>query len=104
MLYPVDGGQPRELTRFPDASAVAVVMWARDGKSVFLRTVEGERIDFWRLPVESGTPQKLDSPALPGPFLLSPDGRHVAYQPPQSARKPAEVWVMENLFPKNAGK
>jgi Tol biopolymer transport system component len=108
MLFPLAGGQPRELTRFPDTVDAGVVMWTADNKSVFLRTVEGKRIDFWRVSIDGGKPQKLDFPDAHNNdfFLLSPNGRNVAisHQPPRTERKPPEVWIMENLFPKIAKK
>ena len=100
LLVSTSNGAVRELMRVQDADALAVVMWAPDSRSVFVRkTVDGEH-ELWRIPLAEGNPRQLpvDISGMQGPFRVSPDGRQVAFAVPVP-RRPAELWVLENVLP-----
>ena len=75
-----------------------------DSRSVqILKVLTPESWERWAVPVDGGSPARLDaSPvtgAIPQPFRLHPDGKQIALQV-QAPRKPEEVWALENFLPK----
>jgi Tol biopolymer transport system component len=110
LVASVAGGEPRELMR-GEARGADVLMWAPDGRSVFVTAIragaEGDRQrDVWRVPIDGSAPQKLDLDlaSLGRPFNsdqrmhVHPDGRRVAFAAAEPA-KADEVWVLENFLP-----
>ncbi len=91
-IAPLNGGAPREL--FRGLAKTYDLRWTRDGHYITARS--GTRI--WRLPVQGGTPLKLDV-SVPNmvDFVLSPDSRHFAFNLQEGAK--SELWVMENFLP-----
>jgi Tol biopolymer transport system component len=102
VLIPTEEGESRELMRVPEPRGLGVAMWAADSRSVLLKTgmPTFEQMEYWHVPLGGGKPRKLDLKAdhIIGGFLPSSDGRHIAFQTPQSEKKPAEIWVSENVI------
>jgi len=100
-LFPIDGTGRKELMRVPDTAELAVAMWSPDSRSVLLRTSNADHSELWRVSIDTLKPQKLEAVVerAAAPLFVSPDGRHIAMQMPQSERKPPEIWVVENLLP-----
>jgi Tol biopolymer transport system component len=110
LLVPLQGGEVRHLMRVPDSLVISVVMWAPDSGSVFMmkRQANLEQTEVWRAPVDGGEPRRvgINADRVPTPFLVSPDGRHVAYTVAHgpTVQKPSvqqELWALENFLPKN---
>ena len=87
--------------------------WTPDGRAILVLkmgsfskvglAVAGGANELWHVPVDGGTPRKLDidvSRVLPGGqgrIRLHPDGRQLAFV---SGHYPVpEVWVLENFLP-----
>jgi Tol biopolymer transport system component len=106
-LLSVNGGDARELSRFPSSDAVASpneseMAWSPDGRYVlFVRGSgkDGAR-ELWRIPAQGGEPQKI---GLEDAYISSPsfhpDGRRLAFD--AGFRNPTrmELWEMENFLP-----
>jgi len=65
-----------------------------------------EQTEIWRFPVDGSEPRKLDVNAdhIAGGFLVSPDGRHVAFVMTNGTAGPTkpgkqELWMLENFLP-----
>jgi len=125
LLIPTDGGDPRELMRYPsgvspqdlaDTSKGAWVMrgaWAPDSRSFIAYKARGpfkgiQYVDaevVWRVPIDGGKPQKLDIDSTVrglAPIMLAvhPDGKHAAVQQVETApQRDPEVWAVENFVP-----
>jgi hypothetical protein len=80
--------------------------WAPDSRSFIARKqhAPGSESELWHVPVEGGSPRKLDSMLEPnvGKFTLSPDGKTVAFRKEelrsQTEVRDREVWVLENFL------
>ncbi len=101
-LFPVAGGEPRELLRLPVPGAFTQgLAWTPEGRYLLFGRAgvqEGQaRTELWRIPVAGGEPEKL---GLSGErmveFRVHPDGRRVAFT---AGAPKAELWVMENFLP-----
>ena len=94
------GGEPRKLREFAERERPAWVTWAADGKHI-LFTAQGEAAGWqlWRLPIDGGEPELLGLPESNYTYLSAhPDGKQIAFSGgPQLG---AEIWVMENLLPR----
>ena len=102
----LNGGEPRELFR---GSALYYRMrWTGDGRYIIAQaaTFGGSDVtgiastEIWRIPVQGGTPLKLDLsvPKLAF-FSLHPDNRRFAFSVYEESK--SELWVMENFLPKS---
>ena len=103
-VIPTRGGTPREIFREAEFYSVAAqsLEWTYDDRFIlFIRrqedggTVTGE--ELWRVPSESGEPQKLLSMnglAFPS---VGPSGRRLTFTASQEGS--SAVWVMDNLLP-----
>jgi dipeptidyl aminopeptidase/acylaminoacyl peptidase len=102
LLIPIDGGEARELMGGPESHLIVVAAWAPDSRSVLLQKSSRtwDESELWRVPLNGSGSQKLEvNIDIAGGILPSPDGRHVAFQTPQSEKKPTEIWVTENFLP-----
>jgi Tol biopolymer transport system component len=100
---PLAGGEPRKL--LSGLSHYYLLRWTWDGHYIIAQALDDKtglfahNSDIWRIPMDNGTPLKLD---LPVPkmdfFTLHPDNRHFAFSVNNGTRE--ELWVMENFLPK----
>lgn len=106
-LFPIAGGEARDLYRTePSLRPLAVSpFWTPDGKNILFMQHPGLPSDpelappeVWRLSVETGKAEKLGL-SIQGLSQLTvhPDGKQVAFSSGESKN---EIWVMENLLPK----
>ncbi len=105
-LLPSSGGSLRELLRVEGIATNYVdggtrIAWSRDRSFLLLARSRGEPgvpIEIWLVPVEGGSPRKLEhSLEQPSVFGLSlhPDGRTVALTAGEPRRY--EIWQLEGL-------
>ena len=96
-MIPSAGGQPRQIHRQPrSAGRIYSVTWTRDGRYLLF----SRRGEVWRVPADGGGAVKLDLPRMESlrELRVHPDGRRLAFTAGVGA---AEVWVMENLWPRS---
>jgi hypothetical protein len=77
-----------------------VAAWSPDSQSVIVsqRLASGTRETWWA-PIDGRAPRKLPIDTRAGSLEIHPDGRQVVLQT-QSERKPNEVWVLEQFWPR----
>jgi len=93
---PAAGGQPRQVHRQPrGVGRIYSVAWTSDGRYLLF----SRRGEVWRVPADGGAAIKLELPRMESlrELRVHPDGRRLAFTAGVGA---AEVWVMENLWPK----
>ncbi|MDO9340373.1 MAG: tetratricopeptide repeat protein [Bacteroidales bacterium] len=100
---PLNGGERREI--FRGLAHYSVLRWTRDGRYIIAQALDDTTGGFlgiseiWRIPVQGGTPLKLDlSVPKMDFFALHPDNRHYAFSVNDGTKE--ELWVMENFLPK----
>ncbi len=101
LLVPVTGGAATELHRFePGAPKPRVITWTPDSR--YLVYTVWDAGELWRLPVEGGTPERLEWDGMDQQLDLRfhPDGQRIAFTAGGYA---FEVWVMEDFLPATAG-
>jgi Tol biopolymer transport system component len=104
-VMPASGGEPKELLRFEEERRYfGSIEWTADGKYILfprLHSTKGtQQFALWRIATEGGEPQELNLVMAPFQDLSAhPDGQHLAFDSPGSARKFATIWVMENFLP-----
>lgn len=108
VVVPVAGGPPRELFRvlLSEGFMAGPFQWTPDSRAVLAIKNIGSRWELWLVPVAGGPHRKLDidpdiwmaksTGGRDRGFMLSPDGRSIAFQTGRSA---AEVWALENFLP-----
>ena len=105
----LNGGEPRKL--FSGLTHYYYMLrWTRDGRYIIAEAADSKSGGFlqtsevWRIPVQGGTPLKLDlSVSKMEFFTLHPDNRHFAFSVNEGSK--SELWVMENfLLPQKATK
>jgi Tol biopolymer transport system component len=109
-VIPSEGGEAKELFRFPEESKIdigfsACNAWTYDGRYIFFRlrdnNVDDPFVELCRVPATGGEIEKLGV-NLPGEaitsFSLHPNGRHLSFSSKTTPLDPA-VWVMENFLP-----
>jgi Tol biopolymer transport system component len=104
-LLPVAGGEPRELMHETALGQVRGLGWAPDGSAIYFIKAPGE---LWRFPVDGSEPTKVDLKSERnniniGPFRVHPDGRQIVFEV-RPAKKPMDVWVLENFVPPTESK
>ena len=101
----LDGGEPRELFR---GSSYYVLRWTRDGRYIIAQALDTSTgwytatSEIWRIPVQGGTPLKLDL-SVPKMefFALHPDNRRFAFSVNEGSKN--ELWLMENFLSRVTG-
>jgi Tol biopolymer transport system component len=90
-ILPAAGGATREILQDAQQVRWGGFDWTPNGRSVLLAREEA----LWRIPVDGGTPQKLDV-ALPAMARVTvhPDGRRVAVV---NVDTKGEIWTRQNL-------
>lgn len=111
-IVSLSGGEPRELFRDLEKNTSEWweydLRWTRDGRYIIARSttqqVDQSHIfmsgsEIWRIPVQGGTPLKLDL-SIPNmvSFALRPDNRHFAVSVNEGTK--SELYVIENFLPK----
>jgi hypothetical protein len=105
LLVPLRGDEPREVLRTPANTLVDVSFWAEDSRAFIARKrrAAGSEAELWEIPVDGGSPRKLDSLLEKNvyKFTLNPAGKTVAFrkeEQPATGRS-KEIWVLENFLP-----
>ena len=108
-IMSTDSGEVRRLIKFSQAEKYSRIFhdWSADSKYVFytrrVETQGSHKFEVWRIQVDGGQPQKtgFEMPGTIGDMSAHPDGEQLAfeYMAPTAAPS-AEVWVMENFWPK----
>lgn len=107
-IVPADGGDARELYRFPWEEDMtrptnSDMAWTPDGRYIFfIRDSSKDSVrELWRIPVQGGEPQKtgLEKENISS-FCISADGRRIAFDAGFERWKRLELWVMENFLPR----
>jgi Tol biopolymer transport system component len=93
------GGELRDLLSPTASNFDGRLSWAPDSSALYLIGLEG----LWRLPVDGSGPRKVDLKwdrdyRQISLFSVHPDGQRIAFET-QPARKPSEIWVLENFLP-----
>jgi Tol biopolymer transport system component len=99
----LNGGELKKL--LSDLTNYYVLRWTVDGRSIIAQALDkisgwyAATSEIWRIPVQGGTPLKLDL-SIPKMefFALHPDNRHFAFSINDGTRE--ELWVMENFLAK----
>jgi Tol biopolymer transport system component len=104
-IVSLNGGEPREI--FHGTAKNYRLRWSGDGTYIIAQaaTFGGKdatgvvNTEIWRIPVQGGTPLKLDL-SIPNLafFTLHPDNRRFAFSISEGSKN--ELWVMENFLPK----
>jgi Tol biopolymer transport system component len=112
LSVPLDGGEPRELTRATAPEHLAQFTVSPDGSTVIAKkTGDPNKSALLRLPLDgsgSTTVQLrgmnlLNLPGGPIGFSIHPDGKQVAFVANRGAAgTPYEVWVLENFLPRSS--
>jgi len=102
-ILPSEGGEPRELLRYEDASGgMPSIAWTPDDKYIYFTRhlkEDEEKSSVWRISSNGGKPERVGLKMdYLGSLNFHPDGKHIAYHSHRLG-KPAEIWVMENFLP-----
>jgi len=99
----LNGGEPRKL--FSGLTHYYVLRFTWDGHYIIAQALDdtsglfAQISEIWRIPVQGGTPLKLDlSVPKMDFFALHPDNRRFAFSVNEGSK--SELWVMENFLPK----
>ena len=100
-LISVDGGAPTTLWQVAEGQLVRPfgIKWSADGRSLVLTVVGKSGNHLLRVPLNGGTPRRVDVSGGAGFFeggQLSPNGRTIAYS---TGEYTAELWRLENFLP-----
>ena len=83
MLFPLQGGEPRPVTKLAPREAVS--QWSADGRTLYV-SHEGTRLDVFGIDVQSGNRQLWKTFEVPDPagvrvsnFLATREARSYAY-------------------------
>ncbi|HKE24670.1 MAG TPA: hypothetical protein VKB88_20050 [Bryobacteraceae bacterium] len=121
MVYPVLGGNPRELMRQPRKGGsmaepdgagwtLSFLAWAPDSRSVFVRrraSSDSQEVELWRASLDGTEPHqivaKLDPVMADAAIRLHPDGRRFtrAFRATTSPQQQptSQIVVLENFLP-----
>lgn len=105
----MDGGETRELLRATKPESLAAYggpTWTPDSASVLIlkqifEDDPSKGQELWLVPIEDGEPRKLDINVDDWKLnlRLDPNGKQIAFI---AGRRSEEVWVLENLIPKQS--
>ena len=101
-VMPAAGGEAREISRFtPPNTAWIPLTWSADGGYLLFprqMSEDAPKWSLWRVSADGGAPEKLElEMSYIGEISAHPDGKQIAFGG-MAERRPAEVWVMENLL------
>ncbi len=114
LLFPVDGGEPRELLRVARPERLAAwggMSWTPDSQALIVMKVFGKSgketgRELWLVPINGAAARKLDIDvsdwgAGSSNIRLHPNGRQIAFF---AGKRSEEIWALENFLPtRNAG-
>jgi len=106
MVVPAQGGAAKPLfsVKTPYRFLFASFTWTPDSRTLLAAATrdlghppaEQKVSEIWRVPVDGGTPVKIEFPAMPVMCLrLNPDGKTIAFH---SNRYRSEIWVLQNFL------
>jgi Tol biopolymer transport system component len=101
-IYPMDGGEPRELVLTERPIWGTSLAWSPDGSALLYATrvdegPEGWSVQPWRVELASGEPRPMDLlPRMTTEIRPHPDGRRFATV---SGSTQLELWVMDEIAP-----
>jgi Tol biopolymer transport system component len=105
LLIPVAGGETKVLglSNFAtDADNLLSTTWTSDGRSLLvLKRRPGQVDEIWQVPIDGGTPRKLDlGPSGMFAYLsIHPDGKRFAFTTGEKRQPGGEIWMLENFLP-----
>ena len=96
-IIPTAGGKPRELIRL-NQEVHPSIAWTTDGRYILYTKRHGDESELWRVLLQGGEPEQVGL-AMNGldHIRVHPDGKQIAFS---AGEDKEEVWVMENLLPK----
>jgi Tol biopolymer transport system component len=98
LLFPANGGEPKELMRMNWPQGLWVETWAADSRSVYVQKLPEPAETFWRVFIDGSEPRTVRLDENMGlSARVHPDGRRVAYAVQSQVRK-TELWVLENFL------
>jgi Tol biopolymer transport system component len=101
-LMSVNGGDARDLYRFPSSDDESEMAWSPDGGLVYFVRGSGKNgaKELWRVPAQGGEPQRigLENAQISSP-AFHPDGRRLAFDARPMKWTPLELWEMKNFLP-----
>ena len=107
IVIPSIGGQPTELVRWDTApGTIGDIAWTPDAKGILFvlqKDVDSVTTELWHVSLDAPEPRKIMEADFGGwgGVHVHPDGRHIAFD---AARRYHELWVMENIVPKELSK
>ena len=109
LLFPVDGGEPRELLRVARPERLAAwgsMSWTPDSQALIVMKVFGKSgketgRELWLVPIDGATARKLDIDVSDwgggsGNIRLHPDGSQIAFFAGNTSEA---IWSLENFLP-----
>jgi beta-lactamase regulating signal transducer with metallopeptidase domain/Tol biopolymer transport system component len=100
-----DGGQGNELLRLDKPTGeFSAIAWSRDGRSVLFTVQRAfDIIELWQVNMDARQPRKIAEKNLGWCYSLRvhPDGQRIVFT---GAHRFHELWVMENILPKELSK
>ena len=102
-ILPADGGSLERIVAFEsDGSQIAYsIDWMPDGKSILYIKGSGwtpEERELWQVSIDDKSPRKIGEFEGMSRLSVHPDGQQIAFS---ALKRQAEIWVMENFFPKD---
>jgi len=95
----LNSGEPVPFYSYPPnewARGWGGLNWSADGKSVYYHHGINGGDELVRIPIATGTPEKLVTTGIIRRIAVHPDGRHLAWEARTSMN---ELWMIENLVP-----
>lgn len=102
-VMPASGGEPRKLysTSWELAQVRGCFAWAADGRHLLFsgRSSPAEPYDLWRLSIDGGAPEKLETGRWVEMITASRDGRRIVFTSRATTGSSGrqEVWALENF-------
>ncbi len=109
LLFPVDGGEPRELLRVARPERLAAwggMSWTPDSQALIVMKVFGKSgketgRELWLVPINGAAARKLDIDVSDwgvgsGNIRLHPDGSQIAFF---AGNRSEAIWSLKNFLP-----
>jgi Tol biopolymer transport system component len=101
-IIPAAGGKPTDLIKKPLPGGIGPYAWTPNGREIlFVKrpdyNKQDQKCELWMIPAEGGEARKLGLTIdRIAELSIHPDGQRIAFS---TAKRGAEVWVMENFLP-----